>query len=314
MCPRYWVAMNDAPRHRPYLTAAAAFEIGLRPMDMAQWLDTGPDHAAFMAAKRARLEGRPPLFYRTLETSREAQAELLWMAASHLRDHHAGVFAGDGQCLRDLADGSRHDLDDAQREPLDILGGLAEEDFVLFGREDGRDIVTAASNAYTSSGRIVSCVGRDMRFAHDLVPGLNEALGARIDRVIGNVQAEKPVVRFNWFVTPFGSRLFQERSQAAETGAAEQVAQLLAQDHRRAGNLLWLRTERQTFVRLPGSGALAFGIHTYSDPLSALSGERESLAAIHRLLGEYGEDRLRYSGMLATRDPIRRWIEAALAV
>ena len=309
--PRNSRCMTHTPRHRPYLTAGAAFEIGLRPMAMAQWLDIGPDHAAFMADKRARLAGCPPLYYRSIPRSRTAQEELLQVVAANLLRHHGGVFTADGDGIRGAIDDSRHDLRDAVREPLDVLGGIVEEDFVLFDAEDGRDIVIAASNAYTSSGRIVSCVGRDMHFAHEPVLGLNEVLAARIDRVIGNVQAGKPVVRYNWFVTPVASRLYpDEHSQAA---AAAAVVQALAADHSRAGGLLWLRVERQSFVRLPETGALAFGIHTYSDPLSVIAEDTDSLVSLHRLLGAYSEGRLAYGGMLATRTPILRWIEDRLA-
>lgn len=305
--------MAHAPRYRPYLTSGAAFEIGLRPLSEDAWLDAGPDHAAFMAAKRARLAGRPPLYYRTLASSRGAQAELLRAVAANLLAHHGSAFAEEGGVLVDRTDGSRHRLDEPEREPLDVLGNLVEEDFVLFGREEGRDIVIAASNAYTSSGRIVSCVGRDMHFAHEPVPGLNEALAARIDRVIGNVQPGKPVVRFNWFVTPIASRLFPERSHAANVEAGEEAARLLDDDHRLAGRLLWLRVEQQTFRRLPETGALAFGIHTYSDPLSSISAERDSLLALQHLLAGYSEERLAYGGMLATRPAILRWIADQLA-
>lgn len=301
------------PRHRPYLTAAAAFDIGLKPMEMAGWLDVGPDHADFMAAKRARLSGCPPRYYRALERSRPAQAELLHVVAANLATHHAQSFAREGDVLVDRLDGSRHDLAGAARAPLDSLGGLAEEDFVLFGREEGRDVVIAASNAYTSSGRIVSCVGRGMHFAHEPVPGLNAALAARIDRVIGNVQAEKPVVRFNWFVTPIASRLFPEGSHDANVEASEAAARALAADHTAAGELLWLRVERQSFVRLPETGALAFGIHTYSDPLAAIAEEPDSLAALQRLLTAYSDERLAYGGMLATKAPILRWIADRLS-
>jgi hypothetical protein len=302
------------PRHRPYLTSGTAFEIGLRPMPMQEWLDVGPDHAGFMAAKRARLAGCPPLYYRTLDTSRPAQAELLRMVVANLLAHHGAVFARDGGMLADGVDGSRHHLDDAAREPLAVLGDLVEEDFVLFDAKAGPDMMIAASNAYTSSGRIVSCVGRGMHFAHEPVPGLNDALAARIDRVIANVQVERPVVRFNWFVTPIASRLFPERSHAANVAAGEEAARVLAADHRRAGDTLWLRVEQQSFVRLPETGALAFGIHTSSDPLSAIAGERDSLMALQRLLLGYSEDRLAYGGMLATRPAILRWIEDRLAL
>ncbi len=304
--------LADAPRHRPYRTAATLFEIGLRPMEIEGWLDVGKDHAAFMSAKRERLKGRPPLFYRSLPRSLAAQSELLREAAASVLANHGDVFHADGGHILDRIDGSRHALDGGGGEPLETLGGMLEEDFVLFEKEDGRDIVTAASNAYTSSGRIVSCVGRDMRFAHEPVPGLNETLGARIDRVIGNVQPGRPVVRFNWFVTGVSDRLFPPPSAEGFRGRAEWVAAALAEDFRRAGEILWLRVERQTFLRLPETGALAFGIHTYSDPLSVIETDGESLAALHRLLGEYSEERLRYAGMLEFRDAVRRWAEARL--
>ena len=300
--------MTELPRYRPYLGAAAGYEIGLRPMEMRDWLDVGADHAAFMAAKRARLAGCPPLYYRTLESSRPAQAELLRMVAANLRQHHGDIFSGDEGGLVDHRDGSRHDLGDPVREPLDILGGLAEEDFVLFDPAAGPALMIAASNAYTSSGRIVSCVGQGMHFAHEPVPGLNDALAARIDRVIGNVQVGKPVVRFNWFVTPIASRLYPAHSETEHVSRQQEVARLLSDDPIRAGSLMWLRVEHQSFVRLPETGALAFGIHTYSDPLSAIEDDRDSLAALQRLLASYSEERLDYGGMLATRAPILRWI------
>lgn len=300
------------PRHRPYRTAAALFEIGLRPMEIERWLDVGADHAAFMSAKRQRLKGRPPLFYGSIPRSLAAQSELLRAAAASLLANHADVFRAEGGHILDLMDGSRHALEGGDCEPLETLGGMLEEDFVLFEKEEGRDIVTAVSNAYTSSGRIVSCVGRNMRFAHEPVPGLNETLGDRIDRVIGNVQPGKPVVRFNWFVTGVADRLFPPPASEGFRGRAEGVIAALAEDFGRAGEILWLRVERQTFLRLPETGALAFGIHTYSDPLSMIENDGESLAALHRLLGEYSVERLRYSGMLELRDAVRRWAEARL--
>lgn len=298
-----------SPKHHPYRTAGALFQIGLKPMAMATWLDTGEDHSTFMAAKRLRLAGRPPTYYRSMPQSVAAQNELLGIVVAHLAAHHPDQFEVSQGRVRDRLDGSSHLLDDLGMESLEIAANLLEEDFILFEKQEARDIITAASNAYTSSGRIVSCVGRDMHYAHDPVPGLNAQLAARIDRVLANVQAGAPVVRFNWFVTVIQNRLYPEGSHHANATASEKVAQALAQDHDRAGELLHVRTERQTFVRLPETRALAFGIHTYSDPLSSLEGDDESLAAMHRLIGEYTEDRLSYSGLTAIKLPLLRWIE-----
>lgn len=304
---------HTLPRHRPYRHGQAVFQIGLQPMPMPSWLETDPDHGPFMAAKRKRLAGSPPLYYRSLGRSREAQQELLDTALANLTAFHAAAFRLANGVLSDLIDGSHHHVTGRESEPLERLGNILEEDFVLFEHEAGRDIVVAVSNAYTSSGRIVSCVGRDMRFAHEPVPGLNAQLGARIDRVIGNIQPERPVVRFNWFITPIASRLFPEISHQANAEAAKAAGLILAADATRCGDMLWLRVERQTFMRLPETGALAFGIHTYSDPLSHIAHDRDSLTAIHHLLGEYSEERLTYASMQDTRDPVRRWIDQQLA-
>ena len=72
--------------------------------------------------------------------------------------------------------------------------------------------------------------------------------------------------------------------------------------------------ERQTFLRLPETSALAFGIHTYSDPLATIAGDAESLGALHRLLGSYSDERLAYGGMLGTQPAIMRWPARASAL
>lgn len=276
-------------------------------MEIATWLDIQPGHAGFMAEKRARLAGRPPLHYQATPDSLAAQRELLNAVADNLATYHADNFVRDGHLLADRIDGTLHDLA-AAAEALDILGAITEEDFILLDHADGENRLLAASNAYTSSGRIVRLVGHSMRFAHDLVPGLNEQLGARIDRVLANIRVGHPVLRYNWSLTPIASRLFPVAAHEANEQAARQAAARLARDPSQAGDILWLRVERQTFVRLPQTGVLAFGIHTYSDPLASIADDHESLAALRRLLEEYTEDRLRYSAMTAIRGPVLRWI------
>jgi hypothetical protein len=107
--------------------------------------------------------------------------------------------------------------------------------------------------------------------------------------------------------------LFPEGAHEANVEAAERAAAILEADYRRTGESLLIRVERQTFVRLPKTQALAFGIHTYSHPLSSIADDSQSLGALHRLLGEYSEDRLRYSAMLAIKTPVMRWLPEKLS-
>ena len=301
------------PLHRPYLSSGALFQIGTRPMEPTQWLAIGPDHGPFLREKRARLEAKSLPFYRAMPGSLPAQIELRDRVVADLLAHHADVFTmADGR-LVDRVEGGTHELDSPGLEPLAVISLFLEEDFILLQQVDGQDLITAASNAYSSSGRIVSSVGRNMPWAHKFVPTLNDQLGSRIDRVLGNVKVDAPVERFNWLLTPIASRLFPEDPHAANMAAVDSINAALAKDPSRAGEILWIRVERQTLLRLPESGALAFSIYTYSDPLSSIAGDSESLAAMHRLIGSYSEDRMNYAAMAPIRAPVLKWLESQLS-
>ena len=296
------------PLYRPYLSSGVAFQIGMRPMEPGQWLSIGPDHGPFMREKRARLLANPLPFYRTTPGSLAAQIELRDRVIAHLLAHHADVFAmADGR-LVDLVEGTAHDLADPLREPLALISALVEEDFILLQQVDGHDQITAASNAYSSSGRIVASVGRSIPWAHKFVPTLNDQLGSRIDRILANIQSDAPVERFNWLLTPIASRLFPEDPHAANAAAVQKIVDALAEDPGRAGELLSIRVERQTLLRLPGTGALAFSIYTHSDPLSSVAGDAGSLAAMQRLISGYSEDRMQYAAMAPIRAPVLAWL------
>jgi len=300
------------PLHRPYLSSGALFQIGTRPMEPTQWLAIGPDHGSFLREKRARLKANSLPFYRTTPGSLPAQIELRDRVVAHLLAQHADVFTmADGR-LVDRLDGMAHALVNPGGEPLAVISQFLEEDFILLQQVDGQDQITAASNAYSSSGRIVSSVGRSIPWAHKFVPTLNEHLGPRIDRVLGNIKVDAPVERFNWLLTPIASRLFPEDPHAANTAAVSDINAALAKDPSRAGEILWIRVERQTFLRLPESRALAFSIYTYSDPLSSIAGDRESLAAMHALIGSYSEERMNYAAMAPIRGPVLKWLEPRL--
>lgn len=281
-------------------------------MDPTQWLAIGPDHAPFLREKRARLKANSLPFYRTTPGSLPAQFELRDRVVADLLAQHADVFSMADGSLVDRVDGTTLEIDSPGVEPLAAISQFLEEDFILLQQVDGQDQITAASNAYSSSGRIVSSVGRSIPWAHKFVPTLNDQLGPRIDRVLGNIKIDAPVERFNWLLTPIASRLFPEDPHAANTAAVDKINAALVEDPARAGDALWIRVERQTLLRLPESGALAFSIYTYSDPLSSIAGDRESLAAMHRLIGSYSEERMNYAAMALIREPVLKWLESHL--
>ena len=73
---------------------------------------------------------------------------------------------------------------------------------------------------------------------------------------------------------------------------------------------LAVRVERQTLSRLPESGAVAFSLHTYSDPLSSIRSDPKSVSSILALLRSYSAERLKYSEMDIIREPLIAWLES----
>jgi dimethylamine monooxygenase subunit A len=301
----------DEPLYRPYRWASADFQLGLRPIRPESWILIGAEHAHMMRQKHDRLNRFRSYYYRTLPQSLRAQRELRERVTTHLVADHPQSFARAGSVVRSLITGQILDLDDDSVEPLLQLSYLIEEDFMLLDETEGAPRITAASNAYSSSGRLVASVGNNIEWAHEPVPRLTQKLGTKINRVVGSVHATTPCERFNWQLTPMGSVFFPPTDpHGANAAAMHDVLAELRSDPARAGELLWIRVERQTLSRLPDSSAMAFSLHTYSDPLSSIRSDLESIRAILALLRNYTEERWKYSEMNIIREPLMAWLEA----
>ncbi len=302
------------PCYRPYRWAGADLQLGLRRIRPENWILIGAEHADTMRQKRARLDDHRSFYYRTLPDSLSAQRELRGRVTAHLVADHPKSFERCGSVLRSLITGQTLDLADESTEPLLQLSYLIEEDFMLLDELAGAPRITAASNAYSSSGRLVASVGHDVAWAHEPVPRLTTQLGGRINQVLSSVHAANPCERFNWQVTPLATVFFpHDDPHAANAAAMHAVVETLRRDPARAGELLWMRVERQTLSRLPDSNAVAFSLHTYSDPLACLRSDVESARALLALLNNYSEERWKYSEMDIVREPLMTWLTEVAA-
>jgi dimethylamine monooxygenase subunit A len=303
--------LSGHPLYRPYRWAAADFQVGLRPMKPSQWILIDSRHAEIMREKRKRLASSPKLYYRTLPSSFAAQRELRERVLAHVAADYPEHFERAGSLVKCRDTGMECDLNADSTEPLLQLSNLIEEDFMLIQEVDGTPRITAASNAYSSSGRLVASVGRDVDWAHEPVPSLTLKLGSRINRVLESVHAATPCERFNWQLTPMSTIFFpHDDPHAANAAAMHGIRNSLCENPEQAGELLWIRVERQTLSRLPDSRAVAFSLHTYSDPLCSLRSDVESVRAMLALLRAYSDERWKYSEMDIVREPVIAWLES----
>lgn len=286
----------DHPRYAPFLEAGPHRLPGLRPLDPAGWLVVDPDYPAQMRERERLLAERHATVVDSLPDTAPACRELLDDALRYLQ-RRDDFRCGPERVIR--PDGREVPIDgDA---PLSTLGRLFAEDFCLLqpAAADGPYRLTAAVLCFPAGWRLADKLGRPLTAIHDPVPHYDAPLAARVDRVFASLRVGRPAWRSNWLLRPTAT-LF-ETPGGRRTPDADR-------DWRR----YFLRTERQTLLRLPRSGAVVFGIKTSICPLGAL--DDGALRALYRALLALGGDAKRYTASGAGYDAVARQLGALPAV
>ncbi|MFN3614951.1 MAG: heme-dependent oxidative N-demethylase family protein [Rubrimonas sp.] len=252
--------------YAPFMEARTTHAPGLSPLTMADWLCCDPDYAAQMAERDRLLAEKRDLVAAALPEAVAALAELraalraAALARGDWRPARDGVIRPDGVLVVDA-------LDD-----LSFIGRLVQEDFLLMappadGPTHGEYRLVGGVLCFPSRWLFSEKLGRAMSEIHYIVPGYAENLASRINRVFAALAVERPLTRVNWAVHPTDA-LHQPWSKTWNA------------PNRPLGQGLWLRTERQTLVRLGASGVVAFGIKLSVTPLQDLDpAQRTALRA-----------------------------------
>lgn len=184
----------------------------------------------------------------------EAVSELLVAIRAHL----------------DLAPGGA-----AQTCELTELGLLVAEDFCLLLPDpvSGEYRLVAAVLCFPSRWLLSEKLGQPLTVIHDPVPDYDDELARRVNRVFTTLRVERPLVRVNWLVHTVPELHLP-------MGHSDKLVASFSPE-----GPFYLRTERQTLVRLPKSGAVVFGIKTSLTPIERLAPDeagalRDALSAL----------------------------------
>ncbi|NOC82782.1 DUF3445 domain-containing protein [Ruegeria sp. HKCCD6428] len=134
--------------------------------------------------------------------------------------------------------------------PLDTLCRLVQEDFCILQKRGNEHVLTGAILCFPASWRLSEKFMRPLIDIHVPVESYDANVAKRVQRLFDGIQPGRPLWRFNalWYEDP---ELFQPRS-------ASEPREI--RDRRQAS---YLRSERQTLLRLPKTNAVVFSIHTY---------------------------------------------------
>jgi dimethylamine monooxygenase subunit A len=213
---------------------------GIRPLAMQDWL-----------IRDEALAGQMALRDRLLRESRAAVVALepsAAAAARELLDLVLGLAYPDSAAEVDRPDGVRVTID--RDDPLGTLGRLVQEDFCILQKQGDEHVLTGAVLCFPASWTLGEKFRRPLVAIHDPVAAYDSGIAARVQRLFDGVQPGRPLWRFNalHYADP---ALHQPRSVHEPRPT------------RSAADAPFLRSERQSILRLPQTRAVVFAIHTY---------------------------------------------------
>ncbi len=292
--------------HTPWDGSDPAFRIGLKPLDLGDWLEVD-DQLEFYLGEKARLiaEHGDGVFLAELG-SEAAQAEVLALISAYLPFRYPGVYRRDDGVMR-IGPRRSVRLDAPGSPALAIAASLVQEDLVLMRRGEDGWRLCAASLCFPSSWSLKAKFGKRLDEIHRPVPGFgpgsrNASLMARI---FDNLSADRPVFRLNWSVYEDGALYHGERTSEGRALWSPEIAA-------RA----FVRVEYQTLRRLPVSQAILFTIRIHRDPIAVIAAQPDRerlLTGLVASVASLDAEQLAYKGMTSGRDLLVRHIESLLA-
>ena len=255
-------------------------------------------------------DARPALHALAAHAAREHPAALTWdseracatalgvaVRGDRIEDLASGSFGlGDelGRCLRGLA-------------PEWRLAGLLSLTFVEdFAVVDGaRGTLPWLAVALPSHWAPQDKIGRHFREVH--APVADNALLLRAgDHLMRMVCGTERWERFVWNVT----RHPRLNAHPANADPAPWAADAFADPR---APRAWWRTERQTFIAMPGQTQAVFTIHVELEPLAEAIDRAARARALHDAIATMSDSVLAYRSLTAIRDPLLAWLSARAA-
>ena len=289
------------PTHTPYDGSSKLFTIGLRPLDLSDWIEVDGRYEAYIAEKQRLYATIPERVFVEEEDTQAAQREVLDGLAEHLSADASRLFATPQQ--KALFDANLAAARDGSAAPLRAASLLVQEDLILMRRGENGWRLVAGSLCFPSSWSLLEKFGRPLHEIHTPVPafGPGTRMAELIHRMFDNLQGQG-VQRFNWSIQA-NADLYHPLSNVARIDRATNRPSKFPDLE--AAARAFIRVERQTLRKLPISGDILFTIRIHLDPLSVLHAhpDRATLArSFAAQIGALDEAQLDYKGLTADRD------------
>lgn len=290
--------MTEPPRHTPYDGSSKLFEIGLKPLEPADWIDVDERLADYLSEKDRLIAAARDEVFAAEASTEAAQQEVLALLAEHLPARFPDLYRRDGDAME--VAGRRVDL--RETPALLVAARLVADDLVLMRRGASGWRLAAGCVCFPSSWQVKEKFGKPVDAIHAPVPGFGP--GSRpaelIARMFDNLRPDRPVMRWNWSLYGDAALAHPHPPPSPRFGTGD------------AADPVFLRSERQTMRKLPASGDILFAIKVSVDPLESLERHPNGGEIARKLVDQLealSEEQLAYKGMTGERERVVRRLQ-----
>ena len=257
------------------------WRLGLRPLDLADWIEIGDDYVADLATKATVRRQHPDTVFVALPEATAACQEVLDVLVDHLVATWPQHFHRTGPAVANALTGEVVAID-GSLHPLDAASRLVQEDLIVMIEGADGLLFGAGSVCFPNRWDLRSKLGRPLREVHAPVSLLNDQLADPIDKFFARLTPDRSFWRLGWGVLD-SADLYQP---VDGTAAPRPVAPV--------GDDLVVRVERETLRRFPTTGCVLFTIRTYLTKAADLAADpvhgpvvAEALAAMPAPVRDY---------------------------
>ncbi|CAF1489481.1 unnamed protein product [Adineta ricciae] len=295
------------PTYRPFRDGPFQMTMGLQSLNTHEWIQIDRNYREELVLKENLLNSnrRCDIFICKDEAYGGAM-ETLQMLIEHLPNQYPNMFQRNHSRTKitNLITGQTFSLTEPDhKHPLEIASLLVQEDLVIMQRPANEETYYANALAvcFPSGWLPKSKFGLPLAFVHmPHVPFFQEKLRASMDRYFLKLKEDSPVQRVNWTL--------QIGNELCHTAIEETDGVLITKEN--VGELMYLRTERQTLRRLPKSNTILFTIKTYTTSIKDVC-KNEPLTA-KRLAGavrNWPPEMIKYKGAAQYKDGLLEYLD-----
>ena len=226
----------------PWMQAHTTKLPGIQPIKLEEWLQVDEVYTEQLLEKVKILDNKLDQAYVMAPECIPAAEELLSLIITLLPDLG---FVISGKKVR-RPDGLEILID--IKKPLITLSKLLQEDFLIMTEKAGEHVLIGGCLCFPASWDLLEKFMKPLTLIHSPVPVYDESLAKRVERLLSSVRSEIPLMRGNTLRYTNPTLFLPKRNSDPE---------------RKEVRGDYIRSERQTLVRLPKTKAVVFSIHTY---------------------------------------------------